>query len=91
VPEIRVNGISLYYEEQGVGQAIVGVHGGGSSAALWEPAVPELAARGRTILYDRRGSFRSERPEPYTTNVREQADDAAALPPGFCLRLRGDG
>ena len=79
VPEISVNGVSLYYEEHGVGQTIVGVHGGGSSAALWETAVPDLASRGRTILYDRRGSFRSERPEPYTTSVLEQADDAASL------------
>ena len=77
--EIRVNGVSLYYEEHGAGTAIVGVHGGGSSAAMWVGAAAELAKRGRTILYDRRGSFRSERPEPYTTNVHEQADDAAAL------------
>lgn len=77
--EIRVNGVSLYYEEHGVGEAIVGLHGGGSSAAMWVEAAPELAKRGRAILYDRRGSFRSERPEPYATNVHEQADDAAAL------------
>jgi esterase len=75
VPEVRVN----YYEEHGEGPAIVGIHGGGSSAAMWTDAAPGLAAYGRTILYDRRGSFRSERPESYVTNVHEQADDAAAL------------
>lgn len=79
VSEIRVNDVSLYYEEHGAGEPIVGVHGGGSSAAMWVDAAPELAKHGRTILYDRRGSFRSERPEPYATNVLEQADDAAAL------------
>jgi pimeloyl-ACP methyl ester carboxylesterase len=79
VPEIRVNGVSLYYEEHGSGEPIVGLHGAGSSAAMWAKAAPELALHGRTILYDRRGSFRSERPEPYATNVHEQADDAAAL------------
>src|SRR5918994_1984830 len=77
--KIEVNGVSLYYEEHGAGDPIVGLHGGGSSAAMWAAAAPELAKRGRTILYDRRGSFRSERPEPYATNVHEQADDAAAL------------
>jgi pimeloyl-ACP methyl ester carboxylesterase len=77
--EIRVNGVSLYYVEHGAGTPIVGVHGGGSSAAMWVEAALELAKHGRTILYDRRGSFRSERPEPYATNVHEQADDAAAL------------
>jgi esterase len=79
MPEIRVNGVSLHYEEHGAGEAIVGIHGGGSSAAMWAEAAPGLAAHGRTILYDRRGSFRSERPDPYATNVPEQADDAAAL------------
>ena len=79
MPEIRVNGVSLYYEEHGDGEAIVGIHGGGSSAAMWAGAAPGLAAHGRAILYDRRGSFRSERPKPYTTDVHEQADDAAGL------------
>jgi esterase len=79
VPEVRVNGVSLYYEEEGDGAPMFGVHGGGSSAAMWADAVPRLAKHGRTIVHDRRGSFRSERPEPYATNVHEQADDAAAL------------
>jgi pimeloyl-ACP methyl ester carboxylesterase len=79
VPEVRVNGVLLYYEEHGAGHSIVGLHGAGSSAAFWSDAAPELATRARTILYDRRGHFRSERPEPYATNVHEQADDAAAL------------
>jgi esterase len=74
-----VNGVSLYYEEHGSGEAIVGLHGAGSSAAFWSDAARELATRGRTIVYDRRGHFRSERPKPYATNVHEHANDAAAL------------
>lgn len=77
--EIQVNGTSLYYEEHGTGEPIVGIHGTSSSAAVWADAVEVLATRGRTIVYDRRGCFRSERPEPYVTNVQQQADDAAAL------------
>ncbi|HEU6444782.1 MAG TPA: alpha/beta hydrolase [Gaiellaceae bacterium] len=79
MPEVRANGVRLYYEEHGSGEPIVGLHGAGSSAAFWVDAARELAKRGRTILYDRRGHFRSERPEPYATDVHEQADDAAAL------------
>ncbi len=79
MPEVRVNGVSLYYEEHGAGEPILGVHGAGSSATMWTDAVPELAARGRTILYDRRGSFRSERPEPFVADVRQNGDDAAEL------------
>jgi pimeloyl-ACP methyl ester carboxylesterase len=79
VSEIRVNGVSLYYEEHGQGEPILCIHGTGSSAVLWVDAAVELATRGRTIVYDRRGFARSERPEPYTTEVHQQTDDAAAL------------
>jgi pimeloyl-ACP methyl ester carboxylesterase len=79
MPEIRANGVSLYYEEQGAGPAIVGIHGGGSTAAFWSDAAREWGKRGRAIVYDRRGCSRSERPEPYSTDVHQQADDAAAL------------
>jgi esterase len=76
----HVNGIRLYYEERGEGATIACIHGGGSSAVMWEEAVEELARLGRVIAYDRRGCTRSERPEPYErTSVAEQADDAAAL------------
>lgn len=76
---IRVNGVSLYYEEHGAGEPIVCIHGTGSSTPLWRDAATELAARGRTIVYDRRGFGNSERPEPFVTNVRQHGDDAAAL------------
>lgn len=76
---VCVNGVSLYYEEHGTGEPILCIHGTSSSAAVWGDAVGELARRGRTIVYDRRGCFRSERPEPYVTSVRQHADDAAAL------------
>ena len=78
-PTIRVNGVSLYYEEHGAGEPILCIHGTGSSAAFWRDAAAELATHGRAIVYDRRGCSRSERPEPFVTNVRQQADDAAAL------------
>jgi esterase len=79
MPEMRVNGVSLYYEEHGAGESIVCIHGTGSSAAFWADAAERLAKHGRAVVYDRRGCSRSERPEPYTTSVREQTDDAAAL------------
>jgi esterase len=80
VPEADVNGIRLYYEENGTGTPILCVHGAGSSALVWADAVEKLARVGRVIAYDRRGCSRSERPEPYErTRVAEHADDAAAL------------
>lgn len=80
MPEAHVNGIRLYYEEQGEGAPVLGIHGAGSTALMWQDAAKELARLGRVIVHDRRGCTRSERPEPYDrTTVAEQADDAAAL------------
>ncbi|MGH2700033.1 MAG: alpha/beta fold hydrolase [Actinomycetota bacterium] len=78
--KVHANGISLYYEQHGEGVPLLCIHGTSSSALVWGDAVKELAGRGRCIIYDRRGSFRSERPEPYeTTDVSDHVDDAAAL------------
>jgi esterase len=78
--ELRVKGVTLYYEEHGAGTPILCIHGTGSSAKVWGSAVDKLAGRGRIIAYDRRGCTRSERPDPYElTSVEEHADDAAAL------------
>ena len=80
VPDRRVNGIRLYFEEHGEGEPILCIHGTSSSALIWGEAVDVLARLGRVIVYDRRGCTRSERPEPYErTTVSEHADDAAAL------------
>ena len=79
ISEIRVNGTSLYYEEHGAGAPILCIHGTGSSTALWQRPVAELAGHGRVVVYDRRGFGRSERSEPLLIDVHQQADDAAAL------------
>lgn len=77
---VHINGIDIYYEQHGEGASILCIHGTSSSALVWEDAVSDLANHGRCIAYDRRGSFRSQRPEPYeTTHVTEHTDDAAAL------------
>ena len=71
--------MSLYFEEHGAGEPILCIHGTGSSSVLWRDAAIELATRGRTIVYDRRGFSRSERPEPLVMDVPQHTDDAAAL------------
>jgi esterase len=79
MPNIHVNGVSLYYEEHGTGEPIVCIHGTGSSASLWGDAATELAIHGRTIIYDRRGFSRSQQPRPFVTDVHQHTDDAVAL------------
>jgi pimeloyl-ACP methyl ester carboxylesterase len=80
MPRVPVNGVRLYYEEYGSGTPILGIHGTGSSAVFWEDAARTLSELGRVVIYDRRGSSRSERPQPYeVTTVRQHADDALEL------------
>jgi pimeloyl-ACP methyl ester carboxylesterase len=80
MPRLSVNGIDLYYEEHGEGVPVLGIHGTPSSALLWEDAAAELAKICRCIIYDRRGFYRSERPEPFdAVDLADHVDDAAAL------------
>jgi pimeloyl-ACP methyl ester carboxylesterase len=80
MPTMNVNGIDLYYEVHGEGPPILGIHGTPSSALLWVDAATALASRGRCIIYDRRGFFRSERPERFeTVDLSDHVDDAAGL------------
>lgn len=75
----HVNGVRLYYEERGHGQPILLIHGTSSSALVWEGAAALYAERGRAISYDRRGSHRSERPQPYEADVADHVTDAIRL------------
>jgi esterase len=77
--DVHVNGVRLYYEEHGEGDAILCVHGAASSALVWSAAAEALSPLGRVILYDRRGATRSERPDTWDASVPAHAEDAAAL------------
>ena len=54
MPVVDVNGARLWYDEAGSGEAVLLVHGGLGDAGLWEPVVPFLAKRFRTIRTDLR-------------------------------------
>lgn len=80
MPEIRVNGVRLHYEERGAGEPIVWVHGTASSSAVWpRPAIDAVSALGRVIVYDRRGYGLSERVDAVETSVAAHVEDASAL------------
>lgn len=80
MPGLSVNGVDLYYEEQGEGIPILGVHGTPSSAVMWADAARELSLHGRCIIYDRRGFHRSAPAMPFATlDLVDHVDDAAAL------------
>src|SRR6476646_5166284 len=59
---VEVNGARLWYDEAGSGPALLLLHGGLGDSGLWEPVVPLLADRFRTIRTDLRFFGRSTGP-----------------------------
>ena len=52
---IDVNGVALYYEEQGEGDPVILIHGGLASSAMWQAVLPHLVDGFRVITPDSRG------------------------------------
>ncbi len=71
----------LYYEWHGPDDAPVMIlsPGLGGSAGYWTPNLAALSARYRVLLYDHRGTARSDRALPETVTVEDMADDLIAL------------
>src|SRR5262245_27383646 len=59
MPAVDVNGARLWYDEAGSGDVVLLLHGGLGDSGLWEPVVPLLAERFRTIRTDLRFFGRS--------------------------------
>ncbi|MBV8357041.1 MAG: alpha/beta hydrolase [Acetobacteraceae bacterium] len=79
MPEVRVGDVRLHYETAGSGEPLLMVMGLGGSSAGWAPElVAELARFFRTIIYDNRGTGRSDKPDaPYSLEMF--AADAIAI------------
>jgi aminoacrylate hydrolase len=75
----------LYHEEHGPadGPPLILSAGLGGSAAYWAPNLRALAAGHRVILYDHRGTGRSDRALPPGLTVDDMADDVLALMAGL--------
>jgi non-heme chloroperoxidase len=55
--------IDLYYEDHGVGEPVILIHGYPLSSASWEKQIPILLKAGRRVItYDRRGFGKSSQP-----------------------------
>ncbi len=78
MPTIQVNGVTLHYETQGQGPAIVFAHGLFWSGRMFDPQVAALSDRYRCITFD----FRGQGQTPATRDGYDMdtlARDAAAL------------
>lgn len=78
MPTSTVNGIILYYEIHGTGHPLLLIQGLGYPSEMWFSQVPIFSQEFSTIIFDNRGSGRSEKPnEEYS--IRQMAEDAVAL------------
>jgi hypothetical protein len=85
-----VNGLSLYYEEQGSGEPLILLHGGIGSGDMFVGILPDLAAGRRVITVDRQGHGRTaDIDRPFSPEL--MADDIAALAGHLGLGLLGGG
>ncbi len=60
MPEIEVNGVSIYYEVTGNGYPFIFIHGGGLESSSWNYQTDYFSKRYQIITYDIRGHGRSE-------------------------------
>jgi pimeloyl-ACP methyl ester carboxylesterase len=78
MPHTTRDGVTIYWEAHGRGDPLLLVMGLGVTLEGWSRIGPALATRYRTILFDNRGTGRSDAPPgPYL--IPEMAADAAAV------------
>jgi pimeloyl-ACP methyl ester carboxylesterase len=78
MPTVHVNGVRLYYETYGQGEALLLIAGIGYGTWLWAKQVPELSKYFSVITFDNRGVGRSDKPDSeYTVSLL--ASDAYEL------------
>jgi aminoacrylate hydrolase len=77
----------LHFEAHGPagGPPVILSAGLGGTGGYWRPNLAALAAGHRVILYDQRGTGRSDRALPSALQVEDMADDVVALMDGLGL------
>ncbi len=58
----EINGVSMHYDVQGEGEALVLIHAGIANLDIWDEQMPVFAERYKTVRYDVRGW--GETPDP---------------------------
>jgi pimeloyl-ACP methyl ester carboxylesterase len=78
MPKIYVNGIHLFYDVQGVGEALVLIAGFDCDNSYWSRVMPALVSKYQVIRLDNRGVGQSSTPDsPYT--IQQMAEDVLSL------------
>ncbi|RYE57305.1 MAG: pyrimidine utilization protein D [Hyphomicrobiales bacterium] len=81
----------LYYEFHGPerGKVLILSSGLGGSASYWQPNLAALSRDHRVLIYDHRGTGRSDRKLPETTSVEDMAADILALMDALGIETAG--
>ena len=78
MPKIYVNGIDLFYDVQGTGEALILIAGFDCDSEYWSAVMPALVNKYQVIRFDNRGAGQTSAPDsPYS--IKQMADDTAAL------------
>lgn len=79
MPKIKVNDINMYYEVYGEGFPLVMIHGMCANVDLWDPRlINELSKKFKTIVFDNRGTGRTDQPE-IEYSIKMFANDTVGL------------
>jgi proline iminopeptidase len=80
MPELVINGTTIWYRRDGAGPPCFVLHGGlGVDHTLYRRSLQPLTARLELVFVDHRGNGRSGRPPVETITIEQLADDASAL------------
>jgi 3-oxoadipate enol-lactonase len=78
MPKIHVNGIDLFYNSCGNGEALILIAGFDCDTSYWSALMPALVDKYQVIRFDNRGVGQSSAQDsPYS--IKQMADDTAAL------------
>ncbi len=78
MPHQRINGIQIYYEEQGTGEPLILINGLAFPMDLWFAQIQELSKDFRVIALDNRGIGRTDQPDT-EYSIRLMASDTVGL------------
>ncbi len=67
MPYLNINQIELYYEIHGEGEPLLLITGLGGDAGYWSPVLARLSKHYKVIIFDNRGSGRSQAPDEACT------------------------
>lgn len=74
----KANDIDIYYEVHGQGEPLLLIMGLAYNSQSWSKTIPALSKQFQVIIFDNRGSGRSDKPDSNYT-IEMMADDAIAV------------